>query len=573
MYIKTLKIKNTVDDILVRPAIEFHEGVNLIIDSQNGEKHNKVGKTTLLRLVDIVLGAKDKKALYKDKDTGAEDPTLKEFIENNKVSATLLLVDNLNKANVKIEVGVDLYEGGRRYFNGEIISQEKLRLKLNEVLFDNISNIPTFRQAIGAFVRISMNGDNNTFLRVIDRGRTSDYRALYNFLFDISDPLEDKQHGKRKKELDTLIAAEKKYLEVNGENLSVAQLEQIIDGFSKEIERLKAQLDDLISAKEFEENRSKISKVRSEYEALTSKLSALSFQIERSEVAIQESIKQSKNKIDDSLAREFFVEIKGLIPSVAKTYEELVDFNNRLLENKVRYFQTTKEKLEERYKLIQEKKEKLVSENASFISIVENNKVDEYYNLTNLINERKNEKAKKEENLSTLLKFAKRKEKLESELSGSGRDDFEKSKKNYIKKMRKFNSFFTAVASEINGERPQLVYEPNIDKFPVSISEMNQGTSTGTTKSLIASYDIAYQLFAESEKKVVPNFILHDVLETVEGKNLKATFSQVNKTNSQYIVAVLSEKLDSSGISDKDKEVMKVIELSEKHKLFEGYID
>ncbi|MCT1182749.1 hypothetical protein EFL99_05605 [Lactococcus lactis] len=225
MFIKSLEIRNSLDSVLVRPVIEFHEGVNLIIDSQVGEKHNKVGKTTLLRLVDIILGGRDKKALYKDKDTGTEDSTLKEFIENNKISATLLLVDNLKETTVRIRVTVDLYEGGRRYFDGVIISQEKLRLKLNEVLFNNTLNIPTFRQAIGAFVRISMNGDNSAFLRVIDRGSTSDYRALYNFLFDISDPSEDKQHGIRKKELDALVVAEKKYVEMNGGNLSVAQFQ------------------------------------------------------------------------------------------------------------------------------------------------------------------------------------------------------------------------------------------------------------------------------------------------------------------------------------------------------------
>lgn len=569
MYIKSLEIKNSLDGTLLRPTIEFHKGVNFIVDSQNGTKHNKVGKTTLLRLIDVILGGKDKKALYKDNDTKTENQGLKQFIENNRVSATLQLVDDLDENKNSSRVTVELFEGGGRYLNEVKISQDKLRAELNLLLFNNASNIPSFRQTIGSFIRISMNGDNNAFLRVIDHGRTSDYRALYNFLFDISDPSDDKYYGKQKKELDSIRLAEKKFLEMNG-TFSIAQLEQIIDGLSKEIERVKSQLDDIVSSKEFKKNRNKISLVRNEYEDLNNKLNNLKFQMERSEEAINEA--EGQNKIDNNLAKDFFEEIRETIPTVAKTYDELVDFNNKLIENKINYFKLTKEKLKKQYDNLQIEKNKFIFNNSEFISVVEDNKVDEYYNLVSLLNKSENEKIKKEETLSILLKFDSKKSEIVNQLSTTNDENLGKVKKSYIDKMSAFNKFFTSVAFKINGERPQLVYEPNINSFPVSISELNQGTSTGTKKSLIASYDIAYQLFAVDENKTVPKFILHDVLETVEGNNLRALISLINKTKSQYIVAVLKEKLDSSNISIEEQDSMNVIELSEDIKLFEGNI-
>ena len=61
--------------------------------------------------------------------------------------------------------------------------------------------------------------------------------------------------------------------------------------------------------------------------------------------------------------------------------------------------------------------------------------------------------------------------------------------------MDAFNVFFTPLAERINGESPILVYSPDTGKFPVSITELS-GSSTGTRKSLIAAFDLAYQQFA-----------------------------------------------------------------------------
>lgn len=96
------------------------------------------------------------------------------------------------------------------------------------------------------------------------------------------------------------------------------------------------------------------------------------------------------------------------------------------------------------------------------------------------------------------------------------------------------------------------------------------GTSTGTRKSLIAAYDLAYQHFARSIGKKVPNFVVHDVIENIEGKNLHSIFDRANESGSQYIIAVLKEKLDSSDIEEEKYEEHTVLTLSADDKLFEG---
>ena len=99
--------------------------------------------------------------------------------------------------------------------------------------------------------------------------------------------------------------------------------------------------------------------------------------------------------------------------------------------------------------------------------------------------------------------------------------------------------------------------------------QLSEGTSTGTRKSLIASYDIAYQLFARAIKKKIPKFIIHDVLESIEGDDLRALVNEVESNNIQFIAAVLKEKLVSSNFSSEEQNKMIVLELSLEDRLFE----
>lgn len=574
MYIKTLSIRSTIDGALLRPIIYFHKGVNFIVDKENSEKHNRVGKTTTLKLIDLILGAKNKKAIYTDIETGSENLELKNYIEKYKVEAALEIVDDLENPQIKHEISVDLFNGGKRKIDGEPIPQKStgLYLELNKIFFNNNLNVPTFRDLIKSFVRISMSKDNDAFFKVNDGySSTTEYRALYNYLFNISDPSRDEQRGKYEKELRKIGEAESKFKEIN-DTENIAELEQIINAQNGEILRLESQLNDVISKNEFEKNRDRISKVRKEYEAIVSQINEVEFQIDKTERAVRKAEKASVTRVDDQLAKDFFIEINSLIPTISKTYDDLINFNKKLIENKIKYFKTVRKRLDLRHSRLVSLKKDLIDNNINFISLIEEEKIDDYYKLTEEVSARRSDNSKKEETLSTLKKFENRKKELMELVTSLNTDDNDKSKEVYMQKMEKFNSYFLSVSEKINGEKPILVYDPNIKNFPISLKNLNNGTSTGTKKSLIAAYDISYQLFAQNENKSVPNFIVHDVLETVEGESLKAIVSQVMSTESQYIVAILKEKLDSSGFSEEDQEKMKVIELSETNRLFEGDI-
>lgn len=566
MFIKKLRIltKKSNNDLEELRVINFKEGINFIVDSEQSGKHNKVGKTTCLKLIDLSLGAQKKDAIYKDQETESVNEELKSFINKNKICTDLLLTNDMNNPTEEISIRTELFDRGVRYINGSKTSYNEVIKYLNELLFKNKDQIPTFRNVIKSFVRIFMTKDNSQFLKTVDDFSTNlEYRAIYNFLFEISNPQNDIKLFKLKKELGII----KKGLKKNTNN-DIVKIKQINAVIEKEIIRLEKEIDDLVDKKSFEANRDRINSVRKKYEEITQQINMLDFDISQLRKYINETEEKSEVKINKELIENFFEEVSEILPDITKTFLELVEFNNQLNKNKLTYFN---DRIEE---LIIEKKERetelsyLISVNSSFITLVEENKVDMYYSKLRELDEFKINKVKNETKISSITNIEKEIEDLTKEINDL-KKICEVEEQVFQDKMEIFNRYFKLVSSRVNKEHPVLLYDPNLDNFPVSIGQLSEGTSTGTRKSLIASYDIAYQLFARAIKKKTPKFIIHDVLESIEGDDLRALVHEVESNKIQFIAAVLKEKLVSSNFSSEEQNKMIVLELSLEDKLFE----
>lgn len=117
MFIKSLRIRKTTTDEIVREVL-FHKGANLIVDTEDSESHNRVGKTTFLKLIDIAMGAKDRKLIYTDADTGTVTEELRDFIVTNKIAVDMTLTSDFPDGDDVI-LTIDLFPNGRYYIDGE----------------------------------------------------------------------------------------------------------------------------------------------------------------------------------------------------------------------------------------------------------------------------------------------------------------------------------------------------------------------------------------------------------------------------------------------------------------------
>ena len=100
-------------------------------------------------------------------------------------------------------------------------------------------------------------------------------------------------------------------------------------------------------------------------------------------------------------------------------------------------------------------------------------------------------------------------------------------------------------------------------KFEIAGISANPGT--GEKKGQITAFDLAYVEFAEELDIPHLNFILHDQIENVDGRQIVTILEKlVPAINCQYIAPILKDKVPE----DINLERYKVVELSQNDKLF-----
>lgn len=570
MFIGSVKLRNSINGQVMREVV-FHKGANLIVDAYESDRHNKVGKTTFLKLIDVLLGANGKDRLYKDDETNSVNEELRDIIKEKRVVGEMTLVNSFERPSIQnVELKVELFPRGKYFFEGEKVSAKRYRELLGETLFAVNSNKPTFRQLIKSFVRISLSGDDYSFLRTLTSASIADYRAVYNYLFDISDSELDARLADLNRELNKLKESAKQYRRLAGIE-DEEQLVQVGVALERECQRVESRLGDLFDADEFKANRETIEEARSQYARLCSDLAEIEFRMERNAECIERARKEIARQADLSLSRSFYDEVRSLIPSVNKTFEDMVEFNRALCKNEIMYFQEVGAELESERVGIQAKLTAFSVENSRFLSLLDGEAMNEYEALLGECMRLRQEMGRNIEVLSTLQGYDGRIKTLESQIASlsDGGEERESSISSHQDRMNSFNNYFTPMANAVNGERPILTYSTATDKFPVAITDLN-GSSTGTRKSLLAVYDLSYQEFAIANKIEAPRFVVQDVVENVEGEDLKKIVDIANGINCQFIVAVLKEKLDSSRIPQDAQDSMCILELSKRDKLFQG---
>lgn len=570
MFIGSVKLRNSINGQVMREVV-FHKGANLIVDAYESDRHNKVGKTTFLKLVDVLLGANGKDRLYKDDETNSVNEELRDIIKEKRVVGEMTLVNSFERpSSQNVELKVELFPRGKYFFEGEKVSAKRYRELLGETLFVVNSNKPTFRQLIKSFVRISLSGDDYSFLRTLTSASIADYRAVYNYLFDISDSELDARLAELNRELNKFKESAKQYRRLAGIE-DEEQLVQVGVALERECQRVESRLGDLFDADEFKANRETIEEARSQYARLCSDLAEIEFRMERNAECIERARKEIARQADLSLSRSFYDEVRSLIPSVNKTFEDMVEFNRALCKNEITYFQEVGAELESERVGIQAKLTAFSVENSRFLSLLDGEAMNEYEALLGECMRLRQEMGRNTEVLSTLQGYDGRIKTLESQIASlsDGGEERESSISSHQDRMNSFNNYFTPMANAVNGERPILTYSTATDKFPVAITDLN-GSSTGTRKSLLAVYDLSYQEFAIANKIEAPRFVVQDVVENVEGEDLKKIVDIANSINCQFIVAVLKEKLDSSRIPQDAQDSMCILELSKRDRLFQG---
>ncbi|OES45849.1 hypothetical protein BA724_03335 [Domibacillus iocasae] len=550
MYLNRLRIFESVGETKEIRNIPFKSSLNIVVDDTEDGKGNNVGKTTFLKLIDICLGAKDKKYIWTDNDTGSETSNLKNYINEKKVCAELEVAKN----DLVYILKVELYEKGKRYINNKAYTLPAYIDKLNEIFF-SIEKPPSFRQLIGKFVRIKQKEDANTFLKYLHSTTTNaEYKNIYDFLFKLSSIeasaeklVLDQEIGQLEKDLLKIVKLHK-FSNID----DIKERARIVRNTVLSLEK---KFNSIINMRKYKENLESIPQIKNRINNLNDSIEGALFKISKIEKILSKETKDTES-IDESLLLDFYNDVKHSLGSVPKQFDELVDFNNRIKENKISYYQERLQKISTDVDKMVKLRDSILQENKDIISLISEENFSEFERTHK-------ELIEQSEQLGELTKVQEIYEELTEELRlKKARYTDISTDADSLDNLSKFNEYLTQYSYEIFGQR---LYLSRGNPFPLKLSNVDDGIGTGHRKTITLLLDIAYVSFINELGLDYPKFFIHDVIETVDEHNLRKIVEFINENDSQFIFAVLNEKIgDYSFIKETDI----ILRLSEEDKLF-----
>ena len=566
MFIKSLTV-STPNQII--RELNFHRGLNLIVDETPSKETltgNNVGKTTVLRLIDFCLG-KNGDVIYKDPESKTEVYRLvKDYLVDNKVLVTLVLVDNLDNPRNRVEICRNFLSRSEAIYmiNGEEVTKADFEKKLGKAIFPSIQiGKPSFRQIISHNVRYEEIRLNNTLDILNAFTKPEEYETLYLFLFGC-----EYDEGKRREELLANIKSElnfKKKLEKQGTKSSYKVALQDID---REIAKLEGKRSSLNINPQLDKDMTELTGVKESLNKTGSEITAL--RIRKDVIAESaEDFKKQRFEADLAQLKLVYQQASSLIPNIQRSFEEMVAYHNNMLANRARFIEEELPSIDLRLAALQQtfvqlrEQEQVLTERVTSSSTF-----DELEAIINAINVQYTRKGEYGAILSQIEDAEKSLDKFNEELStidaGLFSDDF----KNMVDgQLSKFNDIFSDISDELYNERYSVkedVIQNSKGQSIYKFSVIGTNLSSGKKQGEISCFDLAYTLFADQEGIPCLHFILNDKKELMHDHQLVKLAEIADRENIQFVASILKDKLPY----ELDREEYFVVKLSQADKLF-----
>jgi uncharacterized protein YydD (DUF2326 family) len=443
MFLKSLTITTGLD--IIR-EIKFRLGINLIVDEtqniQGKETGNNVGKTTVLMLIDFCLGAnpnhiytdpENKKDIYKK---------VKDYLVENKIVITLVLKEDLeveNSPEIRIERNFLSRSKIIRNFNGVAKTEDAFEEALTNYFFpEHYGKKPTFRQIISHNIRYKDMSINNT-LKTLDAYTTdAEYETLYLFLLGC-----DFEHGDRKQELLSDIRTEQSFKSRLEEGQTKSAYETALAILENEIIVLDAKKFSFDLNSNFEADLVNLNNTKYKINFLSSEIGKLN--IRRNLIVEAENdLTENQSKIDLNLLKQIYNQASTQINQIQKSFEDLCNFHNRMIAEKIRYIAKDLPEIERQLKSKSEQMTRFREEERLLTSKVA--KSDSFEELEKIISELNDKYRSKGEYENILEKLKASESKLtdfNQQLSRIDDDLFSDTFESNLKaKVNKFNNHF-----------------------------------------------------------------------------------------------------------------------------------
>lgn len=570
MFIEKLRISTK--DKIIR-ELNFCSGMNLIIDNTPltaGLKStgNNVGKTTVLKLIYFCLGGEDKD-IYTDVENKSKVyEEVRSFLINQEVLITLTLINGFNVQNEERLIIERNFLSGKkavRRINGKFILKKDFENELLAKIFPEHKNEkPSFKQIISHNIRYKDNSINNTLKTLSSYTSDVEYETLYLYLLGC-----EFDSGAKKIALTDKIKQEKAYKERIEKKQKKNSYEVALAIVEDEILELNKRKSLLNINENFEQDLNRLNEVKYKINRLSSRVTKLEI---RRDMIVEAKNEMGKDvsTVDLEQLKLLYSESKEYIPNLHKTFEDLVNYHNKMILEKISFITKELPSLEG---TIEEEKRKLKTllqdEKELSIKISKSDSFNDIESIISEINEKYRLKGEYENTISQINEVDSVIKEIEDDLENIDQYLYSSEYQEKLKKqINKFNKFFSSVSNELYGERYALSYEIGMNKKtnkPIyKFSTFNSNMSSGKKQGEILCFDLAYIMFANEEGISCLHFLLNDKKELMHDNQLSKVANFVFEKNIQLVASILRDKLPDDLLNTANI----VVELSQEDKLF-----
>ncbi|MGY3712972.1 hypothetical protein [Lactococcus petauri] len=518
MYIKKLMLK-TATGTTIR-IIKFNKSVNIITTTLEDEQtnNNNVGKSTVIDLIDIALGASFEHKIKRFSDT------LQQIVDEKKVYIELEITNEDKKHLLR----VNLFN--KKYFiDGEPKAVKAYGTAIRNLLFNDVPENIANRKLIPRFLILELPSNEERVIRYLDFNASTQnemlgvYEATYAYFLNIKNKTQE--ISKLLKERNKQFSSEKtpKSVKIN--------------------EAVKILQDTPVRKEGYGEKNEEIKK----YQYLVDEFQSLQLKKE----LLEEESKSIGVKVDDNVIRLLSEELSDLVPDVQKAFDKIYNFNQLRENNRKKYL----------------KKQLLLVDNALSALNVKlsfyRQRLNEYINFSDkkIFNfDKYNEELFSDFKQALDDKIVQDEVKITiSEIEGLFSDEV----------IDSFNLKLSNFTKNIIGVPYHVKINPNLSPkkraVPLIFPE-NQGSGTGRLHQLAFAFTAA--IISINGSREFPRFILQDINEVTDEEPFEKMFDIAVQNNIQYITPILSSKLSD----DLKKRYPPVLTLSNDDMLFEPKI-
>ena len=563
MFLKQVIIQNK--NTIIRNIL-FHKGINLIVDetpvgSSQQVTGNNVGKTTVLRLVDFCFGA-DGKNIYQDTEFNKQpNTTIENFLKDNEIVITVVLVDNLDIPKDKIVIKKNFLARNKKFqeINGENITDNKeFDIALKKEIFKSEVDKPTFKQIISKNIRDEKNKMTNIVKVLNSFTRMEEYEALYLFWLGVNtDSHNEKELLSKEKTREENF---QKRLKKDGELSLIEQQLILVDA---KIEELNQRKNKFNLNENYVNDIDKLNEIKSKLNRSATELSRLEIRKDLINES-KEDLEQEYTQIDTGHIKSLYEKAKSLISNIQVSFEDTVKFHNDLISEKLEYITKELPEIEQQIRKIKSEIIVLRKEEDTLTERFNKSALVEDFEKTILdLNKQFERKGNLEEQKRLWLYSIDKLAEIDKNLDAINQGIVSKDSQ-IQNRITEFNKFFSVMSNRLYGETYLLSSQKNEKGYELIVTNLEGNPSTGKKKGQIAAFDFAYIQFADRLDIECLHFIMHDELETIHDNQLNTIVEVANSINGQYIVPILRDKIPSNiDISE-----FEVLSLSQNDKLF-----